>query len=109
MSSCYGLADELPSTESAPIRPQYPYALSKCQGEQAVLHGGEVYRLPVNSVRIFNAYGIRSRTSGAYDAGSRADGGLADLCVLGIAEKGSCWAERNCSFEKPARADHFLC
>ena len=40
-SSCYGLAEELPTTESAPIRPQYPYALSKYQGEQAVLHWGE--------------------------------------------------------------------
>ncbi len=67
-SSCYGLAEELPTTESAPIRPQYPYALSKYQGEQAVLHWGEVYRLPVNSVRLFNAYGTRSRTTGAYGA-----------------------------------------
>ena len=67
-SSCYGLAEELPTTEAAPIRPQYPYALSKYQGEQAVLHWGEIYRLPVNSIRIFNAYGIRSRTSGAYGA-----------------------------------------
>jgi UDP-glucose 4-epimerase len=67
-SSCYGLAEELPTTESAPIRPQYPYALSKYQGEEAVLHWGAVYRMPVNSVRIFNAYGTRSRTSGAYGA-----------------------------------------
>ena len=67
-SSCYGLAEELPTTESAPIRPQYPYALSKYQGEQAVLHWGNVYRLPVNCIRIFNAYGTRSRTSGAYGA-----------------------------------------
>ncbi len=67
-SSCYGFAEELPTTESAPISPQYPYALSKYQGEQAVLHWGEVYRLPVNSVRIFNAYGTRSRTTGAYGA-----------------------------------------
>jgi UDP-glucose 4-epimerase len=67
-SSCYGLTEELPTTEAAPIRAQYPYALSKFQGEQAVLHWGEVYRLPVNSVRIFNAYGTRSRTSGAYGA-----------------------------------------
>lgn len=29
---------------------------------------GQVYKLPVNSVRIFNAYGTRSRTSGAYGA-----------------------------------------
>jgi len=67
-SSCYGLATELPTTVNAPIRPQYPYALSKYQGEQAVLHWGQVYKLPVVSIRIFNAYGPRSRTSGAYGA-----------------------------------------
>jgi len=67
-SSCYGLAKEVPTSESAPIQPEYPYALSKYQGEEAVLHWGKVYRLPVNSIRIFNAYGIRSRTSGAYGA-----------------------------------------
>jgi len=27
-----------------------------------------VYKLPINSIRIFNAYGTRSRTSGAYGA-----------------------------------------
>ena len=67
-SSCYGLTDELPTTETAPIQPQYPYALSKYQGEEAVFHWGHVYRLPVNSIRIFNAYGPRSRTTGAYGA-----------------------------------------
>lgn len=67
-SSCYGLAEQLPTTEDAPIRPQYPYALSKYQGEQAVLHWGHVYHLPVNSIRIFNAFGVRSRTTGAYGA-----------------------------------------
>ena len=67
-SSCYGLATELPTTETAPIDVQYPYALSKFQGEQAALHWGRVYGLPVNSIRIFNAYGTRSRTTGAYGA-----------------------------------------
>lgn len=66
-SSCYGLADT-PTREDHPIRPQYPYALSKYQGEQAAFHWHNVYGLPVNSVRIFNAYGTRSRTSGAYGA-----------------------------------------
>jgi UDP-glucose 4-epimerase len=42
--------------------------LSKYQGEQAVLHWGGLYRLPVNSIRIFNAYGTRSKTTGAYGA-----------------------------------------
>lgn len=66
-SSCYGLA-QVPTREDAPLQPQYPYALSKYMGEEAVLHWGKVYKLPVNSIRIFNAYGIRSRTSGAYGA-----------------------------------------
>ncbi|MEW5911511.1 MAG: NAD-dependent epimerase/dehydratase family protein [Thermodesulfobacteriota bacterium] len=66
-SSCYGLA-QVPTDENHPIAPQYPYALSKYQGEQAVFHWHKVYGLPVNSIRIFNAYGTRSRTSGAYGA-----------------------------------------
>lgn len=66
-SSCYGLADT-PTAEDHKIDPTYPYALSKYQGEQAVFHWHNVYGLPVNSIRIFNAYGTRSRTSGAYGA-----------------------------------------
>ena len=67
-SSCYGLASELPTTEDAPIRPEYPYALSKWLGECAALHWSRVYRLPVNSIRMFNVYGPRVRTTGAYGA-----------------------------------------
>jgi UDP-glucose 4-epimerase len=66
-SSCYGLA-AVPTREDHPIDPRYPYALSKYQGEQAVRHWHAVYRLPACSLRIFNAYGPRSRTSGAYGA-----------------------------------------
>ena len=67
-SSCYGLAQELPTTETAALTPQYPYALSKLQGEQATFHWGQVYNLPVNSIRMFNIYGTRSRTTGVYGA-----------------------------------------
>ena len=66
-SSCYGLADT-PTNEDHPIKPMYPYALSKYMGEQSVFHWHHVYGLPVNSVRIFNAYGTRVRTTGAYGA-----------------------------------------
>ena len=66
-SSCYGLA-ATPTREDHPITPEYPYALSKYQGEQAAFHWHKVYGLPVNSIRIFNAYGTRVRTTGAYGA-----------------------------------------
>ena len=66
-SSCYGIA-QTPTSEDHPIAPQYPYALSKYLGEVSAMHWHQVYRLPVNSIRIFNAYGTRSRTSGAYGA-----------------------------------------
>jgi UDP-glucose 4-epimerase len=66
-SSCYGMA-QTPTAEDHPVSPQYPYALSKLMGEQAAFHWHQIYGLPVNSIRIFNAYGTRSRTSGAYGA-----------------------------------------
>jgi UDP-glucose 4-epimerase len=67
-SSCYGLATELPTSETAAIKPEYPYALSKYLGECAGLHWGQVYGLPVISIRMFNVYGPRVKTTGAYGA-----------------------------------------
>ena len=67
-SSCYGIPDDFPTTEDAPIRPMYPYALTKYLGEQYVLHWGQVYDIPVVSLRLFNVYGPRARTSGTYGA-----------------------------------------
>ncbi|OGO93207.1 MAG: NAD-dependent dehydratase [Coxiella sp. RIFCSPHIGHO2_12_FULL_44_14] len=66
-SSCYGLAS-VPTREDHPIAPQYPYALSKYLGECATFHWHRVYNLPVNSICIFNAYGPRVCTTGAYGA-----------------------------------------
>ncbi len=67
-SSCYGIPDQYPTPETASIRPQYPYALTKYLGEEMVLHWGKVYGLPVVSLRLFNVYGPRARTSGTYGA-----------------------------------------
>jgi UDP-glucose 4-epimerase len=66
-SSCYGLA-EVPTTEAAPIRLEYPYALSKYLGETTALHWASVYGLPTVSIRMFNVYGPRVRTTGVYGA-----------------------------------------
>ena len=67
-SSCYGIPDVYPTPETAATRPQYPYALTKYVGEQYALHWAQVYKLPVVSLRLFNVYGPRSRTSGTYGA-----------------------------------------
>ncbi len=67
-SSCYGLAEQYPTPESAPCRPQYPYALTKYLGEQAVMHWAQVYGMSAMALRLFNVYGPRSRTHGSYGA-----------------------------------------
>ena len=67
-SSCYGIPDFYPTPETAEIRPQYPYALTKWLGECQVMHWAQVYGLPALSVRFFNIYGPRARTSGTYGA-----------------------------------------
>jgi len=67
-SSCYGIPDQFPTPETAPIRPLYPYAVTKHMGEQYVLHWNKIYKLPCVSLRLFNVYGPRARTSGAYGA-----------------------------------------
>lgn len=67
-SSCYGIPDVYPTPETAEIRPQYPYALTKRLGEELALHWAQVYRLPVLSLRMFNVFGPRHRTAGTYGA-----------------------------------------
>ncbi|HIM73175.1 MAG TPA: SDR family oxidoreductase [Alphaproteobacteria bacterium] len=67
-SSCYGLPDTFPTPETAPIRPMYPYALTKYLGEQYVMHWANVYGMKAVSLRLFNVYGPRARTSGTYGA-----------------------------------------
>ena len=67
-SSCYGIPDVYPTPEESDIRPQYPYALAKRMGEELVEHWSQLYDLPAISLRFFNVYGTRSRTSGTYGA-----------------------------------------
>ena len=67
-SSCYGSNPIIPTNEVAAINPEYPYALSKYLGEVCVFHWAKVYGLQANSIRIFNAYGTRAKTSSEYGA-----------------------------------------
>ena len=67
-SSCYGIPEVYPTPESHPTSPEYPYALTKLQGEELVLHFEKLYQIPSVSLRLFNVYGPRSRTSGVYGA-----------------------------------------
>jgi UDP-glucose 4-epimerase len=67
-SSCYGIPSTYPTPEIAPADPRYPYALTKYLGEQLVMHWTKIYQLPAVSVRFFNVYGPRARTSGTYGA-----------------------------------------
>lgn len=67
-SSSYGIPDVYPTPETAPMKAQYPYALTKHMGEELVLHWSRVYKMPAISLRLFNVYGPRSRTTGAYGA-----------------------------------------
>jgi len=67
-SSCYGIPEVYPTSETSPIKPEYPYGHTKTIGEQYVMHWGQVYNMPVVSMRFFNVYGIRHRTSGTYGA-----------------------------------------
>ena len=67
-SSCYGIPKTYPTKENEKIDTKYPYALMKNIGEQFVTHWNKVYKLNTISMRFFNVYGIRSRTSGTYGA-----------------------------------------
>jgi UDP-glucose 4-epimerase len=67
-SSCYGIPEVFPTPETSPIRPEYPYALTKNLGEQIALHWGKLYGMGVLCPRLFNVFGPRARTTGTYGA-----------------------------------------
>ena len=67
-SSCYGIPKKYPTDELTKIDLQYPYAFSKYLGEQAIIHWSKIYKINYISLRLFNVYGTRSRTTGAYGA-----------------------------------------
>jgi UDP-glucose 4-epimerase len=67
-SSCYGANPSVPTAEDNKIKCEYPYALTKFQGEEIVLHFGKLFDISHISLRLFNVYGPKSRTNGTYGA-----------------------------------------
>jgi UDP-glucose 4-epimerase len=67
-SSCYGIPKKYPTNETEKINPKYPYSFSKNIGEQTIQHWSNVFKINFVSLRLFNVYGTRSRTHGAYGA-----------------------------------------
>ena len=62
------MVKKFPTNEKTKINTEYPYALTKNLGERLLEHWSKVYKLSTISLRLFNVYGVRSRTTGAYGA-----------------------------------------
>ena len=67
-SSCYGIPKKYPTNEKSEISPRYPYALTKYMGERLTQHWAKLYDFKFISLRLFNVYGPRVRTTGHYGA-----------------------------------------
>jgi nucleoside-diphosphate-sugar epimerase len=67
-TAVYGNTDVFPTTESAPLRPLSPYALSKQVNELYARLYTQTLGLPVTALRYFNVYGPRQRPDSDYAA-----------------------------------------
>lgn len=67
-STCYGTTSNYPTTENDELLPTFPYALSKYLAELVFFHWIDLYGIKGLSLRLFNVYGPRARTSGNYGA-----------------------------------------
>ena len=59
-------SQKFPTKETDKIDLQYPYAFSKYFSEKIIEHWSRVYNLNYISLRLFNVYGLRSRTRGIW-------------------------------------------
>lgn len=65
-SSVYGDKPYVPTSEFSNLNPVHPYALTKHEAEFLVASWGLMHQLPFTVLRLFNVYGPRHRTNGAY-------------------------------------------
>ena len=57
----YGIPEKLPINEYAPIKPNNPYSLSKCMGEQLCEFASDHNNVTTIVLRLFNVYGTNQR------------------------------------------------
>jgi UDP-glucose 4-epimerase len=67
-SAVYGETEQLPISESNPINPMSPYAVTKASGELYCNVYSEIYGLPTISLRYFNVFGPRQDPKSQYAA-----------------------------------------
>jgi UDP-glucose 4-epimerase len=67
-SSVYGDTKVLPKTETMPVNPLSPYALTKATGEYYCLIFNKVFGLPTACLRYFNVFGPRQNPNSEYAA-----------------------------------------
>lgn len=67
-ASCYGVPDKFPTSENDKIKLMHPYAFTKWQAEELIMHWMKIYNFPAISLRLFNVYGPRLSASGPYRA-----------------------------------------
>ncbi len=67
-SSVYGGASQVPTPESAPLRPRSPYANTKLAGEWYTRLFAELYPIETVALRYFNVFGPRQRPDSTYAA-----------------------------------------
>jgi len=63
-AAVYGDSDEVPTSESAPLIPQSPYAVSKIVGEELLRRTS----VETCAMRFFNVYSANQKSDGAYAA-----------------------------------------
>ncbi|OGG04291.1 hypothetical protein A2Z33_04030 [Candidatus Gottesmanbacteria bacterium RBG_16_52_11] len=64
--SCYGQPRKFPTPETALLKPEFPYALTKLAGERYTLHWHRAFGLPTISLRMTSVYGPKIRTGGNF-------------------------------------------
>ena len=67
-AAVYGDADQIPTEENQPLKPQSPYAVSKACGEMYGSNFQELFGLEVVNLRYFNVFGPRQNVSSGYAA-----------------------------------------